>query len=187
MKPLCAAKTSAGNPCKRPPIAGATVCRVHGGSAPQVKAAAAARVAEQRARDAVERFSLPRDVDPHVALLEEVHRTAGQVAYLQAVMADIAGDESGKDAATRVLTQYTEAGRQPSVWVRLLGDAQDRLVKAAVAAIKAGVEERQVRLAEDQGALVMQVLQQVILALPPEHRETARVAAAQQLRLVAAT
>lgn len=33
-----------GNPCTQPAIAGATVCRMHGGSAPQVKAAAKERL-----------------------------------------------------------------------------------------------------------------------------------------------
>ena len=35
-----------GKPCQRYPIAGATVCRVHGGAARQVKAAAARRLAD---------------------------------------------------------------------------------------------------------------------------------------------
>jgi len=42
----CSAKRTDGNPCKAPAIRGATVCRVHGGSAPQVKKAAARRVLE---------------------------------------------------------------------------------------------------------------------------------------------
>ena len=44
--PKCQAHTTAGNPCKNPAIRGATVCRSHGGSAPQVKAAAQRRLLE---------------------------------------------------------------------------------------------------------------------------------------------
>lgn len=40
----CTAKTRSGNRCKGPAILGGTVCRMHGGSAPQVKAAAAERL-----------------------------------------------------------------------------------------------------------------------------------------------
>lgn len=42
----CKARTQKGEPCKRPPIAGAAVCRVHGGAAPQVKRKAAMRLLE---------------------------------------------------------------------------------------------------------------------------------------------
>lgn len=42
----CTAKAkSTGERCKRRPIIGGTVCKVHGGGAPQVKAAARARLA----------------------------------------------------------------------------------------------------------------------------------------------
>ena len=44
--PQCIAKAnSTGKQCARSAIAGATVCRVHGGAAPQVKAKAAERLA----------------------------------------------------------------------------------------------------------------------------------------------
>jgi len=39
-----ATSKGSGEPCKRPAIAGATVCRVHGGAAPQVKEAARLRL-----------------------------------------------------------------------------------------------------------------------------------------------
>ena len=43
----CTAKSkSTGGRCKNPPIPGGTVCYVHGGAAPQVKAVAARRVFE---------------------------------------------------------------------------------------------------------------------------------------------
>ncbi len=38
---LCTAHTSKDKPCRSPALIGATVCRMHGGSAPQVKAKAA--------------------------------------------------------------------------------------------------------------------------------------------------
>lgn len=45
-KVVCGRKTRAGTPCKKPPIKGATVCRLHGGAAPQVKRAAKLRLLE---------------------------------------------------------------------------------------------------------------------------------------------
>jgi len=44
----CKAHTTAGRPCKNAAISGATVCRVHGGSAPQVLRKAAERLKEAR-------------------------------------------------------------------------------------------------------------------------------------------
>jgi hypothetical protein len=41
---LCTAHKSNGEPCKSHPLAGTTVCRVHGGSAPQVVSAARRRI-----------------------------------------------------------------------------------------------------------------------------------------------
>ena len=46
MKRTCVAHRTDGQPCKAPPIKGSTVCRVHGGSASQVRAAAQRRLLE---------------------------------------------------------------------------------------------------------------------------------------------
>lgn len=47
--PKCTAKSSrTGKPCQKYPINGGTVCRTHGGAAPQVKAAAEKRLADLR-------------------------------------------------------------------------------------------------------------------------------------------
>jgi hypothetical protein len=43
--PRCAAHRTNGEPCKAPAIAGGRVCRSHGGSCPQVVAAAKLRIA----------------------------------------------------------------------------------------------------------------------------------------------
>lgn len=43
---VCGKKTRSGKPCQKPPIKGGTVCRLHGGAAPQVKRAAKLRLLE---------------------------------------------------------------------------------------------------------------------------------------------
>lgn len=43
---FCGARARDGSPCKNAPVLGAKVCRMHGGSAPQVKEKAAARLRE---------------------------------------------------------------------------------------------------------------------------------------------
>lgn len=66
----CTARKQNGEPCRAMAARGATVCRVHGGSAPQVKAAAKRRI-DQAAEALVQRllgFALDGDVPDAVAL-----------------------------------------------------------------------------------------------------------------------
>jgi hypothetical protein len=149
------AKSTRGR-CTRPAIAGGTVCRFHGGSAPQVQAAAEQRLLLRRAVLEAETLGLPREIDPHTALLEELHRTAGAVQWLAAVVADL---ERGKVEGD-------------SVYLRLYGDERDRLVKVAKTCVDVGIEERRVRLAESAGAQLAAVVRAVLdrLALSDEQR-----------------
>ena len=70
-RPKCSARSSrTGKPCQRYPSAGATVCRVHGGAAPQVQKAARRRL-EQAADVLVKRLlglALDGTAPDHVAL-----------------------------------------------------------------------------------------------------------------------
>ena len=96
----CTATTRSGNRCSNPPIKGATVCRMHGGSAPQVKAKAAERIAEARdtALDALNRLIADGKVDARVALdavvkLTETHETLeGRVARREGRVVDERSD-----------------------------------------------------------------------------------------------
>jgi hypothetical protein len=95
-------------------------------------------------------------VDPHTALLEELHRTAGAGAWLGAVVADLKQSQVGGE----------------SVWVKLWAEERDRLVKVAKACVDVGIEERRVRLAEQAGAQLAGVVRAVLdrLALSEEQR-----------------
>jgi len=88
----CSAQTRGGEPCKKARgwgtgHVGFGRCRLHGGLSPSgIKAAGV-----QQARLAVRAYGLPREVDPHSALLEELHRTAGHVAWLGSQVAGLDG------------------------------------------------------------------------------------------------
>lgn len=130
-------------------------CKLHGGSTPdQIK-----HVNGQKAADAVVTFGLPREIDPQVALLEEVHRTAGHVSWLQAKIAEFETDDE--------LKQLDAAGKfeRASVWVELYQSERAHAVKVSKAAIDAGIAERAVRLAEEQGRQLANVLRDVIADL----------------------
>lgn len=162
----CTAKSKAsGLRCRRSSVLDGTVCPMHGGKAPQVKAAAARRRQERAALLAVESFGLPIKVDAHTALLEELHRTAGAVAWLGAAVADLDRDEivwgrtrekvGGEDHGT------THAAGV-NVWVGLWQDERKHLVVISRECIKSGIEERRVRLAESAGQQLASVVRAVL-------------------------
>ena len=62
-------------------------CKLHGGATPTHLKAAQRREAER----AVALLGLPRDVEPHQALLEEVSRAAGHVEWLGEVVGRLEG------------------------------------------------------------------------------------------------
>jgi len=76
------------------------------------------------------------------------------------------GDDWGKTTVDR-------AG--PNAWYELYSRERDRLIKVCSEAIRAGIEERRVQLAEQQGALVAEAIRRILddLNLTPE--QTARV------------
>lgn len=176
----CTAKSKrSGERCRRWAVAGGKVCPTHGGKAKQVQAAAKRRLAEEKARKAVVTLGLPRVVGPAEALLEEVHRTAGHVAWLGGKVQELedrslvwgetkseqfAAGDGDEDADRPPALKATEEAK-PSVWYTLYAAERDRLVKVSSEALKAGVEERRVRMAESQGALVAGLVQRVLGAL----------------------
>jgi hypothetical protein len=164
----CSARSSrTGERCKRWAVKGAKVCPAHGARAPQVKAAAKRRRDEQTALAAVATYGLPRQIAPDQALLEEVHRTAGHVAWLHQLIGGL--DQTG-------LTQRAENGTtSPAVWVDLYQRERAHLVKVAASAIAAGIAERQVKLAEQQGALLASAVQRILDALDLTPQQRARV------------
>lgn len=168
--PRCTATSRSGNRCKRRPIPGGTVCAMHGGKAPQVVAAAEARLQARQALLAAEAFGLPREVDPHTALLEELHRTAGAVQWLGAIVADLEQDGivwgRVKETHGTQLERGTDNGvtkaAAVNVWVRLWQEERDRLAKVAKTCVDVGIEERRVRLAESAGQQLAAVIRAVL-------------------------
>lgn len=140
---------------------GIGACKLHGGSAPS------GRVAAQReaAQAAVRTLGLPLDIDPATALLDEVRRTAGHVTWLGERIAELAPNDLVQGVRGIRRRQgpdgddvTTEAGPAVSVWLDLYQRERRHLVAVCAAAVAAGVAERQVRLAEQQGAQITEGL-----------------------------
>lgn len=180
-----------GNRCTRDAIVGATVCWVHGGAAPQVQAAAKRRAALGEALAELASLGIPVEIEPADAMLAMVHEAAGNVAFLRArvqeldqllggwqgndtldAIAHIGG--AGKDGKEiRNSGPAAIAGRvDPHNWraerhvlVAMYDEERDRLVRWSKACRDAGVDERRVRLAEDQGRQLAEVIRATVGAL----------------------
>lgn len=150
---------------------GVGCCKFHGGSTPTGRAAARRQAAEQ----AVVTYGLPREIDPHAALLEELHRTAGHVAWLGQKIAAFETDgqlkqygaatvveENGEDGAAKTRTLLYE---KPAIWVELYNRERRHFAEVAKTCISVGIEERRVQLAEQQGQLIAEVLRGVLTEL----------------------
>jgi hypothetical protein len=152
-------------PCMAQPRAGATVCENHGGGAPQVKAKAKARVQEAAVVAAALRFAVPIEVSPSEGLIQEVHRTAGVIAWAEQQVIRICGDTPdnlirGTRSVKRTVGQSvegpvdvtaTEVGPLLNFWVDLWQKERRHFVDVCKTTLAAGVEERRIQLAEQEG------------------------------------
>lgn len=171
----CTGHNQAGDPCKLKAIPGGTVCRFHGGGAPQVKARAAVRAE-------VLRWSLGEaHADPGEVLLRLVTQSARRVEMLAAELAQLVEEEpSLREALVGESWVATEAGSLYKAGEYIRGLAQleaqerDRCAGFAAKAVAAGLDKRRVELAERQGALIAELLRAVLadpeLGLTAEQR-----------------
>jgi hypothetical protein len=146
-------------------IKGGTVCAKHGGGAPQVRAAANARLTEEKARKALHIWATdPKAVEsadhPGDVLLEELARTVSVVRKLQLRITEEDPDAlvwgvSSADAGTvadahggtvEVASIRKEA--KPSVWLNLYGEERDRLLGICRVVAQLNLDERKQRLDE---------------------------------------
>lgn len=148
-------------------------CKHHGGASPNGQKhaqIAAAELALQKAGVAV-------PTDPARGLLDMVASSAGMVRYLAAKTAEL-------DEIT-AMTAFGPAVRpEPMLlekWVKL----HARNCKLA---LDANISERYVRLAEDQGRLVVELIQRVLgkAELEPGQRQTLERLFGQEMRVMAA-
>lgn len=177
--------------CGKWPLHGARHCKVHAGDN-QARAMAAVRAELQR-------WTLNTDdIDPAKTLLQllaQSRRRVDQYAERLALLVD----EHGGDIAEAMVAEsfiMNDQGHLQKVGEYIRGLAtleaaeRDRCANFARLAIGAGIAERQVRLAEQQGALMARFLRAVLgdpdLQLTPEQRAKAPAVMARHLQALPA-
>lgn len=145
--------------CAADPVPGDNRCALHKGSGYGVAARRITRSANMVREDAVA-LGPPREVDPGVALLEEIHRTAGNVAWLANKVAEL---EDSEMVWSKVMTAHESVSGGPgggytmrrkenrqtiNAWYEIYMRERDHLMRATTKALQVGIEERKVHLAE---------------------------------------
>jgi hypothetical protein len=105
------------------------------------------------------RYGVDRQINPFVALLEEVRRTAGHVAWLGLKVQEAPSDND-------LLEGYHG-------WLKLYQQERIHLTKVSEIAIRLGLEERVVRVEEQKAEVMVQAMVATMdaLGLPQEIRD----------------
>lgn len=173
----CGARTRSGGACGRPAGWGTEhpgygACKLHLGSTAKHTAGAQRRMWA----DAAEQFGLPRTVDPADAILEALHKIAGQVDWFEAEVKALDAPWmtvfGGGVVEHPAVTGYRES--------------LDRLFGFGERTVKLGLAQRQVEVSELHAALLARVVMAILddpeLALSREQRETGRRVGGRHLR-----
>lgn len=198
----CGAESRTGGTCGLPAgwgtdHVGVGRCRKHGGNTKSHRAAAASEMAGR----ALRRLGQPIDgAQPQEQLLAMVCEAAGNVATLRDLVSELAVpgdmpdtvDEGLERPLGRLWGARFHASGMPTgealehVLVGMYRDWADRLVKYSSEAIRCGIAERQVELAEAQAGLVARVIMGLLddpeLGLAATQRAIGRRIAGRHLR-----
>lgn len=151
MKPKCTGRRSDGTPCGNYPIHGATVCRSHGGSAPQVRAKAAERRVEQAALAVAARLGPAAPITDPLAALADL---AGEVVEWKRVCA-------GRVEALGEQIRYTAEGvgsEQLRAEVAVFERSLDRCDRVLGRIAQLDIDNRLARISEQQAEVVVRAI-----------------------------
>lgn len=162
----CGTIKSNGEPCKQAAGLGTDhfgwgKCKFHGGTSKALTIAAH----RQMATESVRILGLDVKIDPSRALLEELWRTAGHIQWIRDEIEKLGGADS--------LLTLTALGYKPRAFMEIYQKERSHLAKVAAMALAAGVAERQVKIAEEQGALVAQAIKAILGDLGLTEEQTA--------------
>lgn len=181
----CDAKTRGGGHCRKPAgwgtiHPGVGSCKLHSGSTPNGEKSAQTVILHQ----AAEKFGIARSVDPGAAIVESIHKAAGQLDYYDREVNDLPSpwvEQRGPGGSSSIEEHPAVTAYQ---------HALDRLFSFAERAVKLGLAERAITTSELQAAIMAQAMLAMIddpdFGLSREQREIGRRVAGRHIRQLSA-
>lgn len=138
-------------------------CKWHLGSTEEGKKSAATEMAEEL----MVFYGAPIETNPIQALLDEVSRTAGHVAWLAQRIGKFNVPINFEEVDEKGVRHLRVMGLPPEVegWLRVYLSERAQLVRVSKAALDAGVNERLVRIAEYQGEKLADAVETILKQL----------------------
>lgn len=158
MKRHCKATSrSTKGPCRLAPVRGAAVCHKHGGAAPQVKAKAQERAAEEQAQRALSKIadSLGPPGPVENPLLE-----LSKIAGLALQWKNICAEQVNKLEQIRYRNEF--GGEQVRAEILLFERALDRCATVLASIVRLNIDERLARIDEQQAGLIVNAVTAVL-------------------------
>lgn len=176
----CKGTNREGNRCGLRPIPGGTVCKWHGGGAPQVRAAAAERLRVREIQASAERTLAHEGIEPLDDPLQELGKlAAGAKALMEALGARVNSLDE---------LEHFDAKNSPAIKaeVQMYERAMDRVHRLLDSLVKHGYAERQIQIQESEAMLVAGVIRRVLagLGLTSEQQKQAQQLLAAEFRAI---
>lgn len=116
----------------------------------------------------------PIHINPADGMAATIAATAGHVAWLERKVAEFRFSEKTRLDEDGVETEVAMTPNQKQWWA-IYGEERDRLIKYSEVAIRAGLAERSVRLAEKQGEMLSLVVDKILDGLGLTDEQLLRV------------
>ena len=107
-------------------------------------------------------YGAPIETDPLTAILGEVARTAGHVAWLEAKIGNLVDGKVAKRSADEPILEDTMFGKKPSVWIKLYQDERAHLARVSKVALDNGVAEKMLDIMKSNGRALGEYVAKVL-------------------------
>lgn len=185
----CAARTSAGAPCKKAPLFGSTLCKNHRGATAPQRSHATKRIELRKAAVALQQIGIDADamVDPRIVLLQAVSVAHQTLNVVTEMIRSLGEDDLNAIGEIPLPGEArTARGARAEAFFHLLNVWTDRASKVSRLALQVGLEDRMVHLAEVQAAMMVESVRAAFVdsKIPAELQEPFMQALSARLRLV---
>jgi len=154
---ICGRMTRQKKPCTNSPVAGADVCRMHGGAAPQVKAKAQERIAEEKARRRLGQLeAVLGSVEPVTNPLLELSKLAGEAIRWKQIIAERVAE------LQQLRYEDLKGAEQMRAEIAIFERSLDRCSTILTSIVRLNIDERLATITDRQGHILAGVITSVL-------------------------